>query len=98
MATVTEKTAQTMPSPATEMPKALPAPGILRTIAEQLSEAWSNIAIVADAQINIWTMKFVRVIVLAALALPMLVAAVALIVYGFILLDGAFAYALVSNF
>jgi hypothetical protein len=80
-----------------EMPKALPAPSIPRMIAAHLSEAWSNMAVVADAQINIWTMKVVLALVLGALALPLLAACVALLVYGFILLDGAFAYALSVN-
>ena len=68
--------------------------GWARQIADNASEAWSNMAMAADAQINIWSMKLVRMLVLAALGIPMLIAAVALIVYGFVLLDRAFDIAL----
>jgi hypothetical protein len=51
-------------------------------------------AIAADAQIKIWELKILRMIVIGAVLLPLFLAAVALLVYGFVLLDRSVAYAL----
>lgn len=61
---------------------------------ETLSDSLQQLRIAADAQINIWTMKIGRTIFVAVLAIPMLGAFLALMVYGFVLLNQAFALAL----
>lgn len=58
-----------------------------RQITDNLADAWANGAAVVDAQVSIWSMKFLRVLVLGALALPLSFCGIALFVYGFVLLD-----------
>jgi hypothetical protein len=67
---------------------------MLERVSDSLSDSWNHLRIAVDAQVNIWTMKLSRAIFVAALAIPALGAMLALMIYGFVLLNQAFALAL----
>lgn len=76
------------------IPNAAPkstVPEMFRLVTDHAADAWSNMAVVVDSQINIWTMKLTRMLLLVALAIPLFTALIALMVYGFVLLNQAFA-------
>ena len=58
-----------------------------RNISDNVADGWANVLTMVDAQVTIWSMKFLRVLILAVLAVPLGIAGVALVIYGFTLLD-----------
>jgi hypothetical protein len=84
MKSAAESTAAALPELKTSMER----------IGGALSESWDHLRIATDAQINIWSMKVSRAVFMAILAVPALGVFLALMIYGFILLNQAFALAL----
>ncbi len=74
-------------APARSVPEKLPDPTWARHITDNVTDGWANMMTIVDAQVSIWSMKFLRVLILAALAVPLGLAGVALVIYGFTLLD-----------
>jgi len=66
----------------------------LNQAGDAFSDSLKQLRIAADAQVNIWTMKVSRAIFVTALGIPMLGAFLALMVFGFVLLNQAFALSL----
>ncbi|HYG76546.1 MAG TPA: phage holin family protein [Planctomycetota bacterium] len=67
----------------------------LRTeVSPHLADLWGNALEAASAQFSIWGMKAGRAVTAAAIGMMLGIAALALLVYGFVLLDSCIAYAL----
>ena len=71
-----------------------PLEAVKAEVGGHLSEAWSGALEVADAQVSIWSLKAVRLAMLACLGSAALSVLLALGIYGFILLDWSLSYAL----